>query len=219
MEILITAGGTEEPIDGVRTINNFSTGRTGATIADIFSQAGFKVTLLTSLKGVSPLEDIDIIRYQSFDDLDNELKNLLSIRNYVGVIHSAAVSDYTVDYLESDNKKFKPDKNIKLDSTKKLKIILKPTFKIIEKIKTYANGPLILVGFKLTKNASESLIEEKVKNVLNGKKVDYVIHNDLTSITDISHISTLYNRSEIIGNYKTKSEMAQALLKIFKEKK
>jgi phosphopantothenoylcysteine decarboxylase/phosphopantothenate--cysteine ligase len=40
LRVLITSGGTEEAVDGVRTLGNFSTGRTGAMIAEGFSAAG-----------------------------------------------------------------------------------------------------------------------------------------------------------------------------------
>ena len=179
MEILITAGGTEEPIDGVRTISNFSTGRTGATIADIFCKNGFKVTLLTSIRAIKPSEDINIEFYTSFNSLNAKIKRLLKSGRFSGVIHAAAVSDYSVDYLESNGVKISPNEDIKLDSSKALSIILKPNFKIIEKIKEYSTKPIILVGFKLTKNATNEQIHEKVQKVFNSKKVDFVVQNDL----------------------------------------
>lgn len=217
MEVLITAGGTEEPIDGVRAISNFSTGKTGAVIADIFHKEGFKVTLLTSLKGISPVEKVEIIRYQTFNDLNRELKDLLSDREYSGVIHSAAVSDYSVDFIESEGIRFKPLTETKLDSSKPLRITLKPNFKIIDRIKDYSSAPIILIGFKLTKNASQKDIDKKVSNLFSSEMVDFVVQNDLISIHKNSHISAIYAKGNLYKSCKTKVEMGIALVKIFKE--
>lgn len=217
MQILITAGGTEEPIDGVRTISNFSTGRTGAKIADALFNAGFKVTLLTSRRGFKPEASLKTIRYQSFNELDSIIKELLKNNMFNAVIHLAAVSDFSVDYLESNGEKIIPNTNAKLDSSKPLTIKLKPNFKIISKIKSYSSAPLTLVAFKLTKNADNELIKEKVNTLFQGNKVDFVVHNDLTSIDKNSHISTIYNRNGIIKSCTTKEELAAALIKILKE--
>ena len=46
MKILVTLGGTEEPLDGVRCLSNRSTGSTGRAIAAHFASRGAQVTLL-----------------------------------------------------------------------------------------------------------------------------------------------------------------------------
>ena len=216
MEILITSGGTEEPIDGVRTISNFSTGRTGATIAEVLSSAGFKVTLLASKRAIVPELDIEVIRYQSFNDLNRALKKLLDTRDYLGVIHAAAVSDFSVDYLLSNGEKIYPDSETKLDSSKPLSIVLKPNFKILNRIKSYSRNKMIVVGFKLTKNGSASLIKNKIDNLFKDNSIDYVVHNDLKDITENRHLSTFYKNNKLFKECSTKSQMAETLLEIFK---
>ena len=210
MEVLITAGGTEEPIDGVRTISNFSTGKTGSVIADTLADSGFKVTLLTSVRGVKPQNtDINTLKYLSFADINKTLKELLSTGKYKAVIHAAAISDYSVDYLTSGEKRVSPDKNIKIDSSLSLTITLKPNFKIVDRIKSYSPTPLTLIAFKLTKNASEELIIKKVDKLFSSGNIDYVIHNDLSNITNSSHLTTIYDRDKnIINSFSTKKELA-----------
>ena len=51
-KILVTAGGTTEPIDAVRSITNESSGRLGAKIADAFAQLGFEVVYLHTEKSL-----------------------------------------------------------------------------------------------------------------------------------------------------------------------
>lgn len=217
MEILITAGGTEEPIDGVRTISNFSTGKTGAVIADEFYKSGHKVTLLTSQRGVTPDEPITIVRYKSFNDLNSNLIDLLGNNKFSGVIHAAAVSDYSVDYLESNGIKLFPNEDLKIDSSKPLSIILKPNIKIINQIKSYSKQPIKLIGFKLTKNGTKEKIKEKVNSLFSSGTVDYVVHNDLTSINNTIHLSDIYKDNKLYKHCTTKSEMAKSLVDIFKE--
>ena len=216
MEVLITSGGTEEPIDGVRTISNFSTGKTGATIAEYFYKSGFKVTLLASKRAIVPDLNIEIIRYQSFHDLNTTLKQLLETRTYTGVIHAAAVSDFSVDYLLSNGEKIYSDSETKIDSSKPLSIILKPNFKILNKLKSYSRNKMIVVGFKLTKNGSASLIKNKIDNLFKDNNIDYVIHNDLKNITETKHISTFYKNNKLFKECSTKNQMADTLLEIFK---
>ncbi len=218
MQILITAGGTEEPIDGVRTISNFSTGATGAAIADYLTESGFKVTLLTSYKAKTPLNSMDILFYKTFEDLDNRLKDTLGTNKFTGIIHAAAVSDYSVDYLINDGVKMKPSTEGKIDSTKDLAIFLKPNYKIIERLKSYSINPLTVIGFKLTKNGSSELISEKVKKMFSSGKVDYVIHNDLQNIGENYHISEIYTKEMIkINRCQNKVELAAFLAKLFRE--
>ncbi|QEN04521.1 hypothetical protein EW093_07345 [Thiospirochaeta perfilievii] len=217
MEILITAGGTEEPIDGVRTITNFSTGRTGATLADIFYENGFKVTLLTSYRGVKPKSPVEIVEYKTFEDLDRNLEKILGKGNINGVIHLAAVSDYSVDYLLIDGVKILPQPNLKLDSNKGLSIVLKPNYKIIERVKKYSTRPITLVGFKLTKNATDKVIKSKVESLFKSGEVDFVVQNDLTSIDKNSHYSAIYTRDGVYKSCTNKQELAISLVNIFRE--
>ncbi len=104
MNILITAGGTTEKIDNVRTITNNSTGKLGAAIADALAgRACFpidKIYYVCGLNSVTPQSDkAHIIRVSSVNDLMRVLKNLLTTEKIDAVIHSMAVSDYTVDFL------------------------------------------------------------------------------------------------------------------------
>ena len=54
MNVLITGGGCEEPIDNVRSISNFSTGKTSTTLASYFVEKNCKVTCIMSYKAIRP---------------------------------------------------------------------------------------------------------------------------------------------------------------------
>ena len=94
MNILITAGNTQAPIDRVRCITNIFTGRTGAAIALEARRRGHAVTLLTSHPETLPAtQGIECIAYRTFEDLRAQMSKRVNSALQV-VIHSAAVSDY-----------------------------------------------------------------------------------------------------------------------------
>jgi phosphopantothenate-cysteine ligase/phosphopantothenoylcysteine decarboxylase/phosphopantothenate--cysteine ligase len=105
MNILVTAGNTQTPVDRVRCITNIFSGRTGASIAARAFDRAHVVTLLTSHPEV--LDSIPAIRhrsapdwrvrtYRTFDDLEAAMAEEIPGGGYDVVIHAAAVSDYRV---------------------------------------------------------------------------------------------------------------------------
>jgi phosphopantothenoylcysteine synthetase/decarboxylase len=104
MNILITAGNTQVPIDQVRCITNIFTGRTGAAIAQRAFAGGHRVTLLTSHpetigeghddRGSPTADRLRVVSYRTFDDLRGLMEQQVRAGGWDAVIHSAAVSDY-----------------------------------------------------------------------------------------------------------------------------
>jgi phosphopantothenoylcysteine synthetase/decarboxylase len=103
MNLLVTAGNTQAPIDKVRCITNIFSGRTGAAIALYAHARGHGVTLLTSHPeaiedGPAEAGDADeswrLRRYRTFDDLQQRLAELIAAPDLDAVVHCAAVSDY-----------------------------------------------------------------------------------------------------------------------------
>ncbi len=103
MNILITAGNTQAPIDRVRVVTNIFTGRTGANLARTAWMRGHRVTVLTSHPELladlpDPAEDTDrrvtVVPYSTFDDLAGLMQTEVRKNTYDALFHSAAVSDY-----------------------------------------------------------------------------------------------------------------------------
>ena len=99
MRILVTAGGTKEKIDEVRYIANHSTGRLGSIIADSF--AGTLDNHETYIHGYGAIipknQTIQLLPIFTSQDLEEAIKKELTTHVYDIVIHSMAVSDYTMD--------------------------------------------------------------------------------------------------------------------------
>ena len=96
MNCIVTAGPTYEPLDDVRRLTNFSTGRLGTELANFLTARGHEVTLLAGVLATwsGPREAKTVVPFSTTADLQARLKKLS--RTKVDVIfHAAAVSDFT----------------------------------------------------------------------------------------------------------------------------
>lgn len=96
--VLISAGATRNPIDSIRYISAFSTGRTGVAIAEALSETG-PVTLLGSAEAclrtkASPT--LSLQEYRSTRDLMQQMLSFIQAHPSTIVVHAAAVGDYEI---------------------------------------------------------------------------------------------------------------------------
>ncbi len=194
MNVLLTFGGTREPIDAARFITNTSTGRTGRILAERLAALGCTTVCLCARGAERPYgKDLSVKEFTTFKDLNRELKKLLSARAFDVVVHLAAVSDYSPALIEAGGRTFLPGVDAKLDSgAPVLKLVLKKNFKILDRIKSYAAAggmpePL-LIGFKLTSGAGPEQVLEKVGALA---AADLVVHNDLAEMKK-AHVFHVY---------------------------
>src|SRR5262249_31940694 len=134
--VLVTAGGTSEPIDSVRSLTNFSSGRTGAAIASHLAQDGFDVTLVRardSARATTPLTEKEFV---TFSDLREILRTELGSKDYDGVIHSAAVGDFALDQIEGLNSSGRVAGKIESDGDLVLKLKRNP--KLVDELRTFS---------------------------------------------------------------------------------
>lgn len=99
MNILITAGGTIEKIDDVRSISNHSTGKLGKEIAEFFLTSGYKVTYVCSKQAVKPAanERLSLLTIETTKELETTLLEQFHLQAFDAIIHSMAVSDFTTE--------------------------------------------------------------------------------------------------------------------------
>ena len=90
--ILITAGGTREPLDPVRFIGNRSTGRQGVALAAAAAARGAVVTLIAANLEVEPPASVTVVRVSSTEELADAVATVASGNDVV--IMAAAVADY-----------------------------------------------------------------------------------------------------------------------------
>lgn len=214
MKILITGGGTCEPIDSVRYITNFSTGKTAAFLADFFCAKKHEVTTLMAENAQKP-KNAKIITYKTFADLQKMLKKECTDSNYDAVIHAAAVSDYSVQEISVDGKIFPAGTISKIPSGKNVFLKMQENPKLLQKIKLWSGKCIKLVAFKLTSGATEEEQQNAVKKIFSCEKdfaPDFVVQNDKSEITDSLHPCKIFKNSDkIIAETRTIQELAEAL--------
>lgn len=190
--ILITAGGTREPIDAVRYIGNLSTGQTAASLCDALIRAGHEICWLGAESAQRPGLRCEQHNYVSFTDLQSSLQQLLSSQSFDAVIHAAAVSDYSVDRIELGDSVLAAG-NAKLSSDGEISLHLKPNPKLLDQLRGWSkNEQIWITGFKLTDTADTAQHSQAVKQLFERAKVDAVVHNDLRQIQQNSHPFTLH---------------------------
>ena len=173
MPILLTAGATREPIDAVRFISNFSTGATGAALADALTAAGHHVVVLRGLDSAIPAHAAEQEIFSSAADLGQRLQNRLSSGIFNAVIMTAAVADYRPEATRSD----------KITSNAPeltLRLVRNP--KLLPQLKTWAPRPLTVIGFKLTVGADAAARLAAVRAQHEAGGVDATVQNDLSEI-------------------------------------
>ena len=152
MNCIVTAGPTYEPLDDVRRLTNFSTGRLGTELANYLAARGHQVVLLIGETAVYAGER-KAQRVESFTtttDLRDKLKTL-SAKKVDGIFHAAAVSDFSFGRIFEPNEagKLSEIKGEKKISTRRGKLLVEmvPTPKILSELRGWFPKTKI-VGWK-----------------------------------------------------------------------
>lgn len=237
INIIITAGGTIEPIDKVRKITNNSSGKLGSIIANtLLENENIFIYYICTRKSIKPLvknTNIKIIEIETVNQLKNIVEKLLKEKRIDYFIHSMAVSDYYVDYVTTasimeeniDIKNIKksilnPSK--KLDNSSKISsnednliVVLKQSPKIINSIKKLSSKTK-LIGFKLLENVSKEELLKVSINLKNKNNCDYVIANDLKNINKYTHKALIIDKNDNYIEVNTKEEIAKKINELIK---
>lgn len=187
MHILLTAGGTREPIDGVRHITNMSRGTLPAQLADLFlgDERVDKITFVHTALSALPQSDprIKLVRADSVEEVLQALQKETLDHKPDVILHAMAVSDYKVSGVGVDiHNLTPPGEGAKMSSApQKIYLELSRAPKIIDHLREW--GPhTLLVGFKLTQAASDDEMENKARLLLERAHLDMVLANDLDRI-------------------------------------
>ncbi|MCL2586997.1 MAG: phosphopantothenate--cysteine ligase [Firmicutes bacterium] len=213
-KVLITAGGTTESIDTVRGITNFSKGKLGAKIANEFAMCGeiSKIYFLGARSTAKPVESdkIEIVQYSDAASLQRLSYEILGDEEIDSIIHSAAISDYTIEeVLGPDGQQL--DRVGKISSSlpsMTLKLVQTP--KVISGFKAISPDTS-LIGFKLLSRATYDELFAAAEKTLNESGCSAVLANRLEDIADEQHKAFLRDKSGTIAEFQTKTEIAKGL--------
>jgi phosphopantothenoylcysteine decarboxylase / phosphopantothenate---cysteine ligase len=163
--VLVSAGGTREPLDAVRFLGNRSSGRMGVAVAEEARRRGAAVTLLAANLGVRVPRGIDVVQTPTAGDMAREA---LARRNETDiVVMTAAVADYRpAEAQEGKRPKDTGDWTVRLESTQD----------ILRELGAARSDGQILVGFA-AEAGDHGLVRAREK--LEAKRADLIVFNDV----------------------------------------
>jgi phosphopantothenoylcysteine decarboxylase/phosphopantothenate--cysteine ligase len=179
LRILVTSGGTVEPIDAVRGLGNFSTGRTGAGLAGHFFRRGHDVLLVRARNSAAAPPLCEEEAFTTFAELDGVLGRRLGGEDFDVVVHAAAVGDFRVAGVRAEGLERKPGVG-KLESGRPLLLELEPNPKLVDGLISRSRNPdLRVVAFKLTQGAGPEEAPAAAAELAARAGACLVVQNDL----------------------------------------
>ena len=189
---LITAGPTQEAIDPVRYISNYSSGKQGYAIAEELANMGANVCLISGPTNLKQPENIKkFIKVTTADQMFEKCSKNVPADLFISI---AAVADWKVQSF-SENKLKKSDKKISFKLTENKDIL---TY-----ISNHNNRPKLVIGFAAeTKNIKKNALLK-----INKKNCDLIVANDVSLKTNTmggdKNSVHIFNKSSCLVKYKT----------------
>jgi phosphopantothenoylcysteine decarboxylase/phosphopantothenate--cysteine ligase len=170
-KVVITAGGTQEPLDPVRVLTNRSSGKQGYAIAQAALDAGANVTLITTPTSLTPPVGAQIVRVETAKQMLEAV--LKGSADADALIMAAAVADFRPKNMAKDKiKKEGGIPQIELEATEDiLKTVSASGFRKAGK------RPRVVAGFAAE---SKSLLENAAVK-LKSKNLDLIAANDISA--------------------------------------
>jgi len=159
--ILITAGPTQEPIDGVRYLSNRSSGKMGYALAEEAAARGAQVVLVSGPVSLPPPREVTLIPVRTALEMRQAVMDHLTEATIV--IKAAAVADYHIP---------NPSKHKMKKTAARLSLDLEPTPDILAELGT-KKGDRLLIGFAAE---TDNMIEE-ARRKMQQKNCDMVVGN------------------------------------------
>jgi phosphopantothenoylcysteine decarboxylase / phosphopantothenate---cysteine ligase len=163
--VLVTAGGTREPLDAVRFVGNRSSGRMGVALAEAARKRGADVTLLAANLAVPAPSGVTVVETPTAEAM---LEQALSHTDADVVLMAAAVADYRAAERLAEKR---PKNGAPWSVT------LEPTEDILARLGVARADGQVLVGFAA--DAGEAGLA-RARDKLVRKGVDVVVYNDVS---------------------------------------
>ena len=168
-KILITAGGTREPIDPIRFIGNRSSGKQGFALAVAAASRGAQVHLVTANTDLPTVEGITTTLVETAEEMSAVLE--LEFPHSDALIMSAAVADAKVaNYSET---------KIRKESLNRVDLAKNPD--ILKSLSTNKKLNQIIIGFAAETSEDLATLEENGRAKLASKSLDLIYINNVTN--------------------------------------
>ncbi|MDQ4090872.1 MAG: bifunctional phosphopantothenoylcysteine decarboxylase/phosphopantothenate--cysteine ligase CoaBC [Actinomycetota bacterium] len=163
--VLVTAGGTREPLDPVRFLGNRSSGKQGEALAAEAAARGATVTLVTASDRPAPA-GVEAVHVDTAEEMETAVLSLAAGADVV--VMAAAVADFRPK-AQADHKLRKTDGVPEL--------VLEPTTDILAELGRRKRPGQVLVGFAAETGDVRAGAEDKLRR----KQLDLVVANDVTA--------------------------------------
>lgn len=167
LRVLVTAGGTREPIDAVRYVGNRSSGRMGAALAAEAARRGADVTLVGANLAVEPPDGVRLIEVTTAAELEQATRSEFAAADIL--LMTAAVADFRPAEAA--------DGKIKKGDRDDLTVRLEPTTDVLAAVAAQRRDGQTLVGFAAEHGAGAL---DNARGKLERKQLDAVVLNDVS---------------------------------------
>jgi len=164
VRVLVTAGGTREPIDAVRVITNRSSGKQGHAIAEVAAQRGAAVTLVTTTERSTPPQ-VEVVSVQTAAEMEAAVMARAADADVI--VQAAAVADF--------RPKEPPDRKLRKDEGLP-EIVLEPTRNFAHDLAAAKRPGQVLVGFA----AETDDVLERARGKFERMNLDVMVANDVS---------------------------------------
>ncbi len=163
--ILITAGGTREPIDPVRFLGNRSSGKMGYALAGAGERRGARLILVSAATALAPPPRCEVINVSTAEEMHSAV--LARLPEATIVIKAAAVADFRASHMAPT----------KLHRDAPLTLELEPTEDIVRSVVDHRRPGTLVIAFA----AEMGLDIARAREKLHRKGADAIVLNDITS--------------------------------------
>ena len=204
--VVVTAGGTREPIDPVRYLGNRSSGKMGNALARAAAACGADVTLITTVEPPPDTAALRVVRVETAESMAQAITAALDAPAVL--LMAAAVADYRPAHVSTGKIK---------KSTGALLLELVPTVDILSQLRDAPQrDALFLVGFA----AETSNLLPNAQRKLRDKGLDLIVLNDVSrddiAMGSDSNEVTIIDRDGVVAEVHRapKDQVAQVILRI-----
>jgi phosphopantothenoylcysteine decarboxylase/phosphopantothenate--cysteine ligase len=162
-KIVVTAGGTQEPVDPVRCLTNRSSGKMGYALAEAARDRGAQVVLVSAPSALPKPVGVDVVNVGTAQEMYEAVKKAVDKAD--ALVMAAAVADYRTKKVAGSK--------IKRQQVASLTLELERTPDILGEVK----GKFLRIGFAAE---SENLVAN-AKEKLQRKQLDLIVANDITA--------------------------------------
>lgn len=202
LNVLVTAGPTQEALDPVRYITNHSTGKMGYAIARNAMLRGANVTLVTGETSIAKPRFVEVVNIKSAADMFEAVTSRANKQDII--IKAAAVADYTPTSVSDDKiKKSDDDLSISVERTKD----------ILRYLGMNKRPGQFLCGFSME---TKDMLENSRRKLIH-KNLDMIVANNLKQTgagfgVDTNVITMISPGKEIALELMSKDEAAEQIL-------